>query len=275
MNSKLIHSPLTSLIVDDDILAHNDIKQRLAEIDWMDEPKSCLNPVKAIDMILSFKPDIIFLDIEMPHLSGTELLDILGPTSSAVIMTTAHRHYTFQAYEYQVHGFLEKPIKLRPLLRAISKVRLDHIVNTSAVMDSTSPQASSPQTDDHTLLSPENTAAGKNAIQADFSKTKMWIRDKESIIPIDYKHLYMIKSNGSYVELFTNMQVYLIRKGIKKLLDTLPDYFIQTHRSYIVNSEFIIKLSDDTVLLSECKENAKISKRFRRKVYNKLGHIHG
>lgn len=275
MNSKLPHVPLTSLIIDDDVLAHDEIKRCIAEIDWMDQPQSCLNPVKAIDMIALLKPDLIFLDIEMPYLSGTELLDVLGPGSPPVIMTTAHRSYAFQGYRYEVEYFLEKPITLKPLLKALRKIRLAHIVNNPSLPINaattigpvpTSKKASSPT---------QNTATAAAAGKVDFSRTKMLIRKNDGILSIRYDELYMVRSDGNYLELFTKTGIHLIRKGLKEMLDFLPHYFIQTHRSYIVNSEFIETISYDTVTLAECSEDAKISKRFKRNVYRKLGNVHG
>lgn len=274
MNSKLPHAPLTSLIIDDDVLAHDEIKRCIAEIDWMDQPQSCLNPVKAIDMIALLKPDVIFLDIEMPYLSGTELLDILGPSSPPVIMTTAHRGYAFQGYQYEVEHFLEKPITLKPLLKALRKIRLAHIVNNPA-LPINAPIISPDPSSKKAPLSNQNTTTAAGAGKVDFSRTKMLIRKNDGILSIKYDELYMVRSDSSYLELFTKTGIHLIRKGLKELLDFLPHYFIQTHRSYIVNSEFIEGFSYDTVTLAECSEDAKISKRFKRNVYKKLGNVHG
>ncbi|REA56437.1 hypothetical protein DSL64_26955 [Dyadobacter luteus] len=275
MNSSFPDVLLRSLIIDDQISVHNQIKQHIAKIEFMDLPQSCINPIRAPQMITSLKPHIIFLDIEMPDISGIELLDVLGPISAAIIIVTAHKQHAWQGYQYHVQDFLDKPIQFRELFKAVNKVRLSYLAKAMPIESSIAPLAVMPVATAPERRPMEENPTVVNGLRARFEKTKMMIKVEKDVVFIKYSDLYMIRSEGNYLKLFTKAGTYVIRRKLKQVLESLPYDFIQTHRSYIVNSESVVRSYGNTILFSEISDNAKISKRFKHKVYRKLGQIHG
>jgi two-component system LytT family response regulator len=103
----------------------------------------------------------------------------------------------------------------------------------------------------------------------------MWIRVGKLILPIPYKELSMIEASGNYVNIYARGKKHLVRTSMAQLLEGLPDQFIQTHRSYIVNRSLVKTLEGTEIVMSGDKQVAKISRYLRTEVIDKLGPLYG
>ena len=113
--------PIKCLIVDDEPLAIEILESFVERVDSLELVSSCSNAVSAFDTLKKEKVDLLFLDIQMPKLTGIEFLKILNP-SPKVIFTTAYRDYAVESYELNVVDYLLKPIAFDRFLMAINKV---------------------------------------------------------------------------------------------------------------------------------------------------------
>ena len=180
-----------------------------------------INPVKAVDEIINstIKIDIVFLDVDMPELSGLDVADIIS-SNSAIIFTTAFPNYAVQAFEKNTADFLLKPISFERFAKSITKVQ--NIIKLQ--------KPAEPQRDEHFFINPG--ARGK-AVQLNYSDT-VYVEGLKNYIVIhtaDEKHI-----------------TYLSMIEIEKALPA--ERFIRIHKSYIINVDKIKSVDGNSVVLT-------------------------
>ena len=183
---------------------------------------SNINPLKAVDEIVNSKTsiDIIFLDVDMPELSGLDVADIIG-TNSAIIFTTAFPNYAVQAFDKNTADFLLKPISFERFTKSISKVQ--NIIKLQKPVEP-------PRENDYFFINPG--ARGK-AIQLSYAET-IFVEGLKNYIVIhtpDDKHV-----------------TYLSMNEIEKSLPATR--FIRIHKSYIINVDKIKSIDGNSVVLT-------------------------
>jgi two-component system LytT family response regulator len=271
--------PLRCLIIDDEGSAHKTLKYHIGKVPWLAFAHSCMNAVQALEVISFTKPDIIFLDIDMPHLSGIEMLTLAGTISSSVILTTAHEKFAIQGYEHNVTDFLLKPISFPRFLRAVNKVRESASLSPAQIQGLDS--AGSHQLNPHHPFQIIDCTYPAGAAQAQpvetpvFSEKMMWIKVDKTIYPLEYNQIYMVQSYGNYVWICSKGRRDLVRASLTLLVKNLPPHFIQTHRSYIVNSEQISHISGNEIYMSDHNYKALIAKDLRNDFLKKLNVSYG
>jgi two-component system LytT family response regulator len=270
--------PIRCLIVDDEIAAHKNIKYFINQVPGMEFSEGCMNAVKALELVAGQDFDIVFLDVDMPYISGVEFLRIVGRITASVVMTTAHPEFAIDGYDHNVADFLLKPFSLERFLIAVQKVRnlraskAGHPIYLQQPAQSSDPlhpfQVLQKRSgDDQLLPHPRQLPV--------FNEKRMWIRVGKLILPIPYKELSMIEASGNYVNIYARGKKHLVRTSMAQLLEGLPDQFIQTHRSYIVNRSLVKTLEGTEIVMSGDKQVAKISRYLRTEVIDKLGPLYG
>ena len=195
---------LKTLIVDDEILARKSL-QRLAEkherIELIDVVESA---EKALEVIESKEIDLVFLDVEMPGLSGIELIDKL-PYMPHIVISTGNREYAYDAFEYDVTDFISKPVAMPRFLSAIEKA----LQNEERIQQ----------------------------IAGSSSANELYVKVDQKLIRLPYDKILYFENVGDYVKVITeDMGVHVIYGALKKI-DQKLNYprFLKVHRSYIVN----------------------------------------
>ncbi len=214
---------LKCLIVDDEPLAIEIIQSYVERVDSLDLVATCSNAVQAFDVLKKEKVDLLFLDIQMPKLTGIEFLKALNPTPS-VIFTTAYREYAVESYELNVVDYLLKPIAFDRFLMAINKV-LEN--GNTLVPDVVSQSVESSNESDPFLF-----------LKVDRKMVKVYLKD------ITY-----IESLKDYVRVKTEdgKEIVSLQK-ISYLEKKLPsDCFVRTHKSYIISLKKISAYTNSTI----------------------------
>jgi len=209
----------TTLIIDDEQLARERLKKLLANFQKtftiVGEAK---NGNEAEKLILELEPDLLFLDIEMPGQTGFELLSKLKRIP-IVIFCTAYEDYSLKAFDTNSVDYLVKPVKLERIQKTVDK-----------------------------LSSLKNNLASSNLLQAiqDISDkkqvrkmTSITIKKRDKIIFEKLENVSHFEAEDKYVIVHTEKGEEIIEQSLTKLENKLPDYFIQVHRSYIINTHFI------------------------------------
>ncbi|MEO0340562.1 MAG: LytTR family DNA-binding domain-containing protein [Bacteroidota bacterium] len=200
------------IIVDDEAPARLLIKEFLEDYDDLILLEECNNGVDAVKAINAFKPDLIFLDIQMPGLSGFEVLQRLHEMPQ-VIFSTAYDQYAFNAFEVHAVDYLLKPFKRERFDEAIQQLR-----NNSA------DYLSQIKTLVHTLHEQEPYL------------TNILVSFKNKLVNIPVDQIILIKAEGNYARLITKETSYLSSYGITKLEKKMsPQQFIRVHRSTLIN----------------------------------------
>ncbi len=214
---------IRALVVDDEPLARDMIREMLAGDPDVEIAGECSNGREAVDAIKSLKPDLVFLDIQMPELGGFELLESLEPESTPyIIFVTAYDQYAVRAFEVHAFDYLLKPFDHERFdaawLRVKEKIRVDQ----------------SGERDRHILALLEELKSGPRHLE------RLVIKNGGRVFFLNVQDVYCIESEGNYVRVYDNQKGYLLRETISNLEDQLdPKQFRRIHRSAIVKIDRI------------------------------------
>jgi DNA-binding LytR/AlgR family response regulator len=187
------------IVVDDEELARRLIKRHLSELENFELVASCGSAIEALKIIKETHIDLIFLDIEMPLLKGTDFLKNLNQKPK-VIFTTAYREYALEGFELNVVDYLLKPINFTRFLKAIEKF-----------LESTN-----------------------KVIESSVSKY-IYIQSNKKNIKIVLDEVLYIESLKEYVQIHFKNRKVIFKGGITAFEQKLDHHFVRVHRSYIVN----------------------------------------
>lgn len=199
------------LIIDDEPLAIKLIKTHLSKLDSFEVAGECNNALKAVEFLKREHIDLMFLDINMPEITGLDFLKSL-PNPPYVIITTAYREYAIDGYDLDVIDFLLKPISFERFLKAINR----YCNRTNPFHKNSHEQT--------------NTTEIRH----------VFIQDGKNIYKIPYSELLYLEGFGEYVKVVTVSKTHLVRDSLSDFEQKLPaDHFLRVHKSYIVNLEKI------------------------------------
>ncbi|MEM6378097.1 MAG: LytTR family DNA-binding domain-containing protein [Bacteroidota bacterium] len=205
------------LIVDDEPLAHKVLEGYCEKIDYVEIIGNCFDGISTLNFLNKEPVDAILLDIQMPDITGLELLDSLKSNAPKIIFTTAYSEYALQGFDYdQVVDYLHKPIRLTRFIKALE--RLKRILQLEKEFSS------------HPVSQVVDNA---NTAPSDFIS----IKDNKTIYRIAYSDINYVQSWGNYLKFFlSNQTIKMVRKTIKVAEAELPaQHFLRIHKSYIVN----------------------------------------
>lgn len=211
------------MIVDDEPLAQKVIEKHLSKVPNMTLVKSCFNAVEAFEVLLKEKIDLIFLDIEMPEITGVDLLKSLknGPH---VIFTTAHRDFAIDAFELDAVDYLLKPVSFERFFKAITRFFQLRGHDNSEVI-------------------------GQTKISED---AFLYVRADRKVMKIILAEIRYIESLKDYVKIHVADEIIITKEKIGTLEERLPsDQFIRTHRSFIIASRFIRSFTSETIDIND------------------------
>ncbi len=204
------------LIVDDEAPAHKVLHSHISKIEQLEIAGDVYDGKEAIDFMIKTKVDILFLDIEMPKLSGLELMQCL-PYHTPIILTTAYSNFGFEAYQNDVVDYLLKPISFPRFLKSINKVI--KIIGTE-----------------------------KEPVKFPDIELKY-----EGILKvINTKNILFIEAVGNYIKIhLENEKPMLVTQTLKYIGSLLPPhYFTRIHKSYIVKREAIMDIKKTEITLT-------------------------
>jgi len=226
-----------TLIVDDEEPARNLLESYAQKLDGLDIVGVVDNALKAKSIIQNEKVDILLTDIEMPDLTGIELVKILK-NPPVTIFTTAYSEYALEGYELEVIDYLVKPFSFTRFCKAIDKAtELLHYQKSGGQKESQNPSPS----------------------MADQQKY-FFVRTNRKMVKVDFDEILFIKSFGEYVKIYTTEDVIVAMQTTNYMEGVLPkEDFIRIHRSYIINLHHVKEIEANHVVIEG--ERLPISKR--------------
>lgn len=195
------------LIADDEKLARQLVQDHLSKLDNFEVIASCKNAIEATNILAQEQVDLLFLDIEMPVLRGTDFYKNLQ-NKPKVIFTTAYRDYALDGFELNAVDYLLKPITFPRFLQAIEKFML-----TQKQQDS-----------------PHSTTDIREHV---------FVTEDRKQVKINFDDILYIESLKNYIKVTTRFKTHVIKQGITSFEALLDDRFLRIHRSYIVNASKI------------------------------------
>lgn len=208
------------LIVDDEPLAINVIKNHLTAFDDLEVMGSCGDAVEAFNFIKAQPADLIFLDINMPELNGMEFIRSLEKPP-LVIITTAYREYAVEGFELNVFDYLVKPISFPRFVKAVDKV-LEHF----------------------------QIKGSKGSDENDY----IFIKVDKKIVKVYYNDILYVESLKDYVRVVTKTENHITHQNLGTFTASLPEtQFIRIHRSYTISLDKIKALDGNDIEITNKK----------------------
>lgn len=208
---------LKSIIVDDELKSRESLKKMLAafcqDVEVLDTCQNVAEAVKAID---EFKPDVVFLDVQMQGETGFDLLSTLDDIDFEVIFTTAYSEYALKAIKFSAVDYLLKPIDIDDLQKAVAKVE----------------KKQSPNVADRLKQLLQNLKGGSS-----IENYKLALPTAEGLTFIKTNEILYCKASGNYTEIFMEGgKKHLVSRPLKEYDDLLSDHtFFRIHHSYLIN----------------------------------------
>mgnify|MGYP001167414096 CR=1 FL=1 len=218
-----MHNNLRVLIVDDEALARELVRRYLSEIPGIEILGECENGFDALKVIKEQKPDLVFLDIQMPKVDGFELLEVLTEKPE-IIFTTAFDQFAIKAFEMNAVDYLLKPFSKDRLIAAVEKARSR--IGTPSLWDSI-PLGLHPSGTPSLLKHLEER---KEFLERVITR----LGSKITVIPVE--KIWYLEAADDYVMIYSELGNHLKEKTMKYFEEHLSsDQFIRIHRKYIVN----------------------------------------
>lgn len=233
---------INCIIVDDEPVAREILENHLNRIEQVRVVASCKNAVEAFQAINSHPVDLVFLDIQMPDISGLSFARSVN-RKLKIIFTTAYREYAVEGFDLRAVDYLLKPISFERLMQGIDK-----------------------------YLEESNVPAGETAGDGHvLHEDSMFIRSDRRMVRVSFGEVLFIESLGDYIKIhLAEGKTLVTRDSISNISAALPmEAFIRVHRSYIVNRHHIESYTSDTIGIG--KHEVPISRSYREEVVKKLG----
>lgn len=213
---------IKAILIDDELSSLQNLRQKLDEFcPGLQVVAMAQKPEEAMLLIKHHKPDVIFLDIEMPKMSGFRMLDELGECDFEIIFTTAYNHYAIDAIRISAFDYLMKPIAIKELQVAVERLSKMRNTQTREKID---------------IL---KTSMGEKKSQDD----KIAIPTSEGLEFIPIRNILHIESSSNYSKIyFKESKTLLVTKLLKDFEDMLQPYrFYRIHNSHLINLNYIQK----------------------------------
>ncbi len=228
---------LQCLVVDDEPLSLEVIEKYVADIPFLNIASTAGNAIEANQLLGEMDIDLIFLDINMPRLSGIQFLKSL-PRKPLVIFTTAYPEYALEGFELDAVDYLLKPFSFNRFLKAANKAR-----------------------DMHGQLD----AGG-------LSDPYLFIKSDKRLHKISQKDIHIVESAGDYIKIRGNMKSLVTHDTLKNFEGSLdPAEFIRVHKSYIINKNKIDFIEGNRIRVGE--EFIPVGKAYKQTFFEKIGYL--
>jgi two-component system LytT family response regulator len=209
------------LIVDDEPLARESLSMALSEFEDIEIIGECADGFEAVKLINELKPDLVFLDIQMPKLDGFDVLELLGEDAPFIVFVTAHDEYAIKAFESHALDYILKPVDPERLKKTFVKVN-------------------------ERLQEKETQPVGE--LLADRQSqlpylSRILLRDRARVYIIPVEEILYFEAQDDYVSIYTRDKTYLKKETLSHLERLLDDrQFIRIHRSYLLNINYLNKI---------------------------------
>lgn len=207
-------SLMKCIVVDDDPVQREAIRSCINRVNDLELVGMYPNAIEARIALQKRHVDLIFLDVEMPEMSGIEFLASFKEVPQ-VIMVTAKKQYAFEAFEYDVTDYISKPVDMDRFSSAVQRARYyeDNL--------------SKPDVDN-----------------------SIFIKSDGVLVKLSVDDVYYVEALGDYIKVVTDEKRYIVHSTMKAFVAKLPENFLRVHKSHIINIDKIEKLEENTVFMT-------------------------
>ena len=216
----MINMKPSCIVVDDEPISRNIIEGYIAQTEFLNHVKSFSSAASAIDFLTAKWVDILFIDIEMPYISGIDMVRSIRQ-KPLVVFTTAHPEYAVESFELKVCDYLLKPISYPRFLHAAA-----HCLEILKQQES----------------------------EKSFNSSYLIAKQDKIFHKIKLTDILFIENIGDYVRIYTEKDFFIDKQTMKALIDKLPEaHFIRVHKSYIVSFDKVNSLTGNILNIGKHK----------------------
>lgn len=206
---------IRTVIIEDEPLAQQTLRDFIGDFAWLELIGEAEDGLKATRMIDELKPDLIFLDVQIPEISGLEILNRIQHQPS-IVFTTAFDHYALKAFEFEAIDYLQKPFGRERFRQTINRVQKRFQFNSEK-----------PKTQENTLLE------------------RLFVRDRNRILPLQISQIIWIEADDDYATVHTAEKSFLVSLTLNEFSNRLDQTkFLRVHRSAIINLDYITQIEE-------------------------------
>ncbi|WP_455433270.1 LytR/AlgR family response regulator transcription factor [Yeosuana marina] len=233
-----INRDISCLIVDDEAMAIEIIETHLSKIPTIKSINSCNNAIEAFNFLINNSVDLVFLDINMPEISGISFAKSIHKDIK-IIFTTAYRDYAVEGFELQAVDYLLKPISFERLLKAVNTYF--EVYNNS----------------------------NKTSLKEEAVSEFMFVRADRRMIKIDFNAIIYVESYSDYIKIHLTDETITTRETISAIEAKLPNNnFMRIHRSFIISLAHITSFTNEEITIN--KKSFPISRSYKKEVLSIL-----
>jgi len=222
---------LTCLIIDDEPDAVDLLELLIRQSTTWSLKAKCYDALEALAFLKNHQVDLVFLDINMPQLTGMELAALL-PTRTKIVFTTAYSEYAFESYAFQTIDYLLKPITLKRFLASVQKIEKYFLKQDPVQTQITDP-----------------------------AQDCFFVKSGKVIRKVVLRDILYFEGEKDYVSLVTSNEKLLIYRRLKDIETQLKVPFIRVHNSYIINYEQLDKIEENHIYIAD--KRIPVSEKFR------------
>jgi DNA-binding LytR/AlgR family response regulator len=223
------------IIIDDDKISRDILELFISKHPKLEVVGHFENPLEAITFLKSNEVDLIFLDVEMPEMTGIEFINSLNESLPKVILTTSHSEFAVEAFKYNVSGYLLKPIQFDQFSLAVKKAEKKEPITNNV----------------------------------EFKENIIFIKEAKTITKVDKSEIKLIECIGDYVNLFSKDKKFTVHSSMKAIEQRFPnDEYLRVHRSFIILIDAIEDIEDDTISFGS--KMIPIGKTYKKSIYKRL-----
>jgi DNA-binding LytR/AlgR family response regulator len=229
---------MNCIIVDDDDVTRIEIEQFVKQTPYLDLSGSFVSAKEGLDFSIANKPDLIFLDVLMPEMTGLDFIQFLQEQRPQIILMTVEKDYAVEAFNYNVTDFLVKPISLERFIQSVAKAKtnIEHLKQESA------------------------------------PNKFIFAKVNSELIKINTEDILYIEAVGNYISIHTATERFVVHTTMKSVLEKISDKdFLRVHQSFIVRVDKILHIEGNT--LSVGKALIPVSRSFKDDLMSRLNLI--
>ncbi|GAA4499813.1 LytTR family DNA-binding domain-containing protein [Hymenobacter ginsengisoli] len=212
-------------MVDDDPMSVQIVRTCIGNTPFLEASAACSSAIEATELLRTQAFDVLFLDVEMPLMSGLDLLRTL-PDPPQVVLITSSQSYAVQAFEFAVADYLLKPLSYPRFLQAAQKV-LETITSQRAALS--------------------------EADQLPTGNTEFtFVKVDNKLVRVDFADVLYVEALGDYVHLVTSRSKLIVYSTMRAIEEKFPPQrFVRVHRSFIINLDYMQALEDNSLLIKD------------------------
>lgn len=228
---------MRTIVVDDEDLSREALVSLLNEMDDIQIIGECNNGIEAVKKVRELKPELLFLDIKMPHINGFDVLELLGDEAPATIFVTAFDQFAIKAFDTNAFDYLLKPVNPSRLKKSIERVKSIH--------------------------TPDRKQIEKAIREYKFKQNieRILVREGSNVHVIALKDVLWLEAQDDYVAIKTKKNIFLKLDRLgkyEKLLD--PQKFKRVHRSFIINLDWLDRIENQNTAILKTGHRIPVSR---------------